>query len=154
MTEKTKRPEQADRPDRVETPAPTIERPARYIALETEAAPSDEHACGERRLRAFLGRRDVAADLAAAVTQRCYRLEAGGSCRITVKFIDDGKEVRPKGTLVFVPERGKLKPLRVELDGKKGEVTAEYTAPDETIKVSVRAFLDGFVRGKLHLHLE
>lgn len=50
--------------------------------------------------------------------------------------------------------RGKLSWTRRELDGKNDRVEVDYTAPDETIRVSVRAYLEGFHRGKVHLHLE
>jgi hypothetical protein len=49
--------------------------------------------------------------------------------------------------------RGRLERIEIELDGKQDVVTVGYDAPDETIRVSVRAFLEGYARGKLHLHL-
>jgi hypothetical protein len=61
---------------------------------------------------------------------------------------------RPKGDLRLTTDRGKLATTLVKLDGKQEKVTVELTTPDETIKISVRAFLDGYARGKAHLHLQ
>ena len=83
-----------------------------------------------------------------------YEVKAGDEGEAPAAFFDNNEKAKPKGMLRLETNRGKISPTRIELDGSKHEVTIEYTAPDETIRVSIRAFLDGFARGKVHLHLE
>lgn len=115
---------------------------------------SDRHRCGEQRVRAAFPGKKVPRELAALMTQRCYVLPAGARTKLRVAFLDGKEKASPKGSLVLEVDRGKISPSRIELDGSKNDVVVEYTAPDETIRVSVRAFLAGFARGKVHLHLE
>ena len=78
----------------------------------------------------------------------------GNTCELNIQFYEDGERVKPTGTLLLQAKRGKLSPTRYELDGTKDEVCITYKAPDETIRVSIRAYLEEFYRGKIHLHLE
>jgi hypothetical protein len=126
----------------------------RVVALSADAPESDHHTCAERRMKATFPDRQVPREVALAVTQRCYLLPAGGRTKLHISFMDGKERLRPKGTLVVEPKRGKVSPSRIELDGSTDHVEIDYTAPDETIRVSVRAFLAGFGRGKIHLHLE
>lgn len=132
--------------------APTL--PTKLVKMSPEAKESQHHACGERRVRSMFPGHKISREIATAVTQRCYDLKAGAKTKLTIAFFEDKEKASPKGTLVIEPNRGKVSPSRIELDGSKHEVTVEYTAPDETIRVSVRAFIAGFARGKVHLHLE
>lgn len=129
--------------------------PARFVSIEPEKLKvSQFHSCGERRVRNVLNRRDLGPDIVAALTQRCYEFEPGARTRLRIEFVDGKERVHPAGMLELSAERGKLSKTRLELTGKEKEVVVDYLAPDETIKVSIRAFLDGFARGKIHLHLE
>lgn len=139
-----------DVPPRYE--APTM--PPRHVAITTDAKESSIHACGAKRVRAMFGGHKVSHEIATTITQRCYDMKAGAKTKLKIAFFEGNEKASPKGTLVLEPNRGKISPSRIELDGKKSEVTVEYTAPDETIRVSIRAFLEGFARGKVHLHLE
>ena len=107
-----------------------------------------------RRLDALTGGRKLSRDERVAFTQTCYEFDAGTTVALTASFLENGKPVSPEGELVLESPRGKLRPKRIPLDGKTSKVTVDYTAPDETIKVSVRGFLRGYARGKVHLHLE
>lgn len=133
-------------------PAPTI--PPRRVTIEVDAKESTHHRCGERSVRMMFGEQKVSREIATAVTQRCYDLKPGAKTKLKIAFFEKDNKASPKGTLVIEPDRGKVSPSRIELDGKKQDVTVEYTAPDETIRVSIRAYLEGFARGKIHLHLE
>lgn len=137
-------------PDRYAPPT----MPPRHLAITMDAKESEFHACGTQRVRAMFGKHRVPHEVIKAITQRCYDLKAGAKTKLRIAFFENNEKAAPKGTLVLAPDRGKVTPTRIELDGKKHEITVEYTAPDETIRVSIRAFLEGFARGKVHLHLE
>jgi hypothetical protein len=133
---------------------PVITPPDTYVSLTAAAPPSDLR-CGRDRIVTLLGD-DHGLDEPAveALTQPCLTLSPGATTTVTVRFVQDGKPARPSGTLRLEPTRGRLERTRFELDGERESVEVGYKAPDETVRVSVRAFLDGFGRGKLHLHLE
>lgn len=154
MTEKQDPEQAAQDPERVARHRHTPTLPPKQIMIAVDAKESTHHACGEQRIRSMFPEQKISREVATAITQRCYELQAGGKTKLKISFRDSNEKASPKGTLVLEPDRGKISPSRIELDGKKHEVTVEYTAPDETIRVSVRAFLEGFARGKVHLHLE
>ena len=133
---------------------PQLVAPERTISLEIDAKESDHHNCGVQRVRSMFPGKKVPRELAVAMTQRCYVLGAGKKTKLKIAFHEGKEQVAPKGTLVIQPDRGKVSPGRIELDGSKREIVVDYTAPDETIRVSVRAMMPGFARGKIHLHLE
>ncbi len=128
--------------------------PDDYILIVPSATESKYHACGEMRLRRFAGSEKIKKATKRVVTEHCYDLEPGGECELKINFYQGRKKVKPKGMLLLQTKRGKLSPTRYELDGSRDKVVVKYKAPDETIKVSIRAYLDGFHRGKIHLHLE
>ncbi|MFX0197877.1 MAG: hypothetical protein ACFFCW_17280 [Candidatus Hodarchaeota archaeon] len=133
---------------------PVLTMPENHIAITADTKERRRHACGEVRLGQFFGREKIDKHFRNVLTQPCYEMEAGGQCTLTLSFYRGKKLHKPKGHLHLETNRGKLKPVGFELDGKKEKVKVQYSAPDETIRVSVRAFLKGFHRGKIHLHLE
>lgn len=133
---------------------PTLPMPEKYVAITTTTRESKRYKCGDVKLRQFYGEAKVTNYVRNVITQPCYEIEAGGQCTLAISFYHGKKLCKPKGHLYLKTNRGKLQPVRFELDGKKTKVQAQYSAPDETIKVSIRAFLEGFHRGKIHLHLE
>jgi hypothetical protein len=128
--------------------------PPHQITIAVDAKESVHYKCGDQRVRGAFRGHKLTNEMVVAFSQRCYDLKAGAKTKLTIGFLENNEKTTPKGTLVLEPTRGKVSPSRIELDGKKSEVTVEYTAPDETIRVSIRAFLVGFARGKVHLHLE
>lgn len=144
--------QQDNEPRDVDEPAPTM--PPRFVVLTVDAKESSRSTSGAARVRAMFHGHKVPPDLLTIITQRSYEVPAGGKAKLRIAFVDNGEKAAPKGTLVIEAARGKLSPSRIELDGKKHEVTVDYVAPDETIRVSIRASLQGYVRGKVHLYLE
>jgi hypothetical protein len=123
--------------------------PERYVRLSIDAPPYEPR-CGRRALeRALRGR--ATPELAEVFTQPCFRLAPGAHCEIHVRFAGGGEA--PRGNLRLTVDRGRLERSEIELDGSQDELAIGYDAPDETIRISVRAFLDGHARGKAHLHL-
>jgi hypothetical protein len=149
MTEQKQQPEHENTRGDVE-----IVAPERTISLTADTKESDRHECGAERVRGVFPGKKIPRELAVAMTQRCYVLPAGGKTKLKVAFFEGTEKASPKGTLVIEPKRGKVSPSRIELDGSKHEIVVDYTAPDETVRVSVRAMMPGFARGKVHLHLE
>ena len=92
-------------------------------------------------------------ELIGVMTFHTYEVKPGETCTLNIRFIANGEYSQPTGTLIIETTRGILSKQRVELDGKQDKVTVEYTAPNETIKVSIRAYLDDFTRGKIRLQL-
>jgi hypothetical protein len=88
-----------------------------------------------------------------AVSHECFEIKPTATCKLTIRFVKNGKPTMPKGTLMVDTERGKLSKQIIELQGKKSIVNLSYTAPDETIKNTIRAKMEGFSRGKIHLHI-
>ena len=154
MTEKEDAHKHVDPTKTFEEPEfkPTL--PKRQVVLSVDAKESDHHRCGEHRVRTVFAGQKVSREIVTALTQRCYVLRAGGKTKLKISFLENNEKASPKGTLLLETSRGKVSPSRIELDGKHHEVTVEYTAPDETVRVSVRAFIAGFTRAKAHLHLE
>jgi hypothetical protein len=139
-------------PEAILPPAPAdmIVVPDRYLRVEIDAE-RYEPACGRGPLERLLGA--DAGDLAEVFAQPCYRLAPGASCEIRVRAAGEHAESMPEGRLRLAVDRGRLERTEVELDGSQEMVAVGYTAPEETIRVSIRAFLDGHARGKAHLHL-
>lgn len=133
---------------------PMLVVPKRRVELSVDARESEHHSCGINRARRVLGDHKLPREDVLIATQRCYALDPGGETKLRLDFMDGDEKVKPEGTLVIQPKRGKVSATRIELDGSKDHVEVGYTAPDETIQVSIRAFLAGFRRGKVHLHLE
>ena len=122
-------------------PLPAL--PPDYLTLDINAPRSATYKCGAQF-----------ADDAQRWSFPDYDVAPGATVPITISFHGkDGSARRPKGDLRLTTTRGKLSATRLKLDGKADKVTVQYAAPDETIKVSLRAFLDGYSRGKAHLHL-
>ncbi len=133
---------------------PVLTMPESHIVITADTKERRRHVCGDIRLGQFFGKAKIDKYFRNVLTQPCYETEAGGQCTLTLSFYRGKKLHKPKGHLHLETNRGKLQPVRFELDGKKTKVQAQYSAPDETIRVSIRAFLEGFHRGKIHLHLE
>jgi hypothetical protein len=125
--------------------------PTDYITIEAEAQPSKHYACGTEFIKALAHGRDLAPDHFAPLGFSCYDVAPATSLTLTISF--KSKERLPKGLLRLRTDRGKLSDSFIQLDGKRKQIEIQYTAPDETIKVSIRAFLDGYGRGKAHFHL-
>jgi hypothetical protein len=125
-----------------------------YILIHPGAGRRERQQCGDARLAAIAGHEELTADERARLTEACYEDAPGAQYALAIQFYRRGRAVQPKGHLQLTANRGKLSPTRVELDGRKERVEVQYTAPDETVQVSIRAFLPGFRRGKVHLHLE
>ena len=124
------------------------------IELRAAAPESPHHRCGRDRLRLAPPAMRALAEAMPTLVEQCYAVPAGETITLKLTFHRGAERTRPHGTLVLQPQRGKVRPSRIELQGTEDEIEVQYTAPDETIRVSVRAFLPGFLRGKLHLHLE
>jgi hypothetical protein len=131
-----------------------LEDTAAYVLVDPGIPPSEHHRCGDARLGAVLAEHRLTAEERVRLTESCHDAKPGSEHTLTVSFRHRGEPVKPKGLLRLATTRGKLTPVRVELDGRQEHVKVRYAAPDETVKVTVRAFLDGFRRGKIHLHLE
>lgn len=126
-----------------------------YISIDPSLKLSKCFCCGDDRLpESVIGKRKIKAEERHRITEFCYEVEPGSECALTVSFYRDDRPVKAKGLLRLTTNRGKLSPTRVELTGNKDKVKVNFKAPDETIKISIRAFLGGFHRGKIHLHLE
>jgi len=145
--------EPTEPPEPVRAPAPRdmMVVPAKYLRLEVEADPY-EPPCGRGALERALGPDDAAA-LGDVFTQPCYRLAPGAHCEIRIRARGNEARGLPAGTLRVAADRGRLERTEIALDSSQDAVTVGYDAPDETIRVSVRAFLEGHSRGKAHLHL-
>jgi hypothetical protein len=124
------------------------------ILIEPKAPISTVHKCGEDRLRDYIPVYKLSPEEVAVLTHSCYQVKAGSKVALTISFLKDGKAVKPKGTLLLTTERGKLSNSVIELDGTVSQVNSELATPDETIKITVKAILDSFRRGKVHLHLK
>jgi hypothetical protein len=133
---------------------PMVNMPHSYIVLEVGGQRSSSHHCGTQFAKAVARGRDLPADEVERLAFGDYDISPGSTVTITISFHGEGKMHRPKGDLRLTTDRGKLSTTRVKLDGKQEKVTVELATPDETIKTSVRAFLDGYARGKAHLHLQ
>lgn len=123
-----------------------------YIVIEPDLPKSKHFNCGKRRLAYSGVQKDISEEMVGIIAHHCYEMQPLGKCKLTIRFIQKGKPIKPKGDLVIKTERGKLSKQFVKLDGKTESVEVQYTAPDETIKNSIRARMSGFVRGKIHLH--
>lgn len=158
-----------------------VQKTKRYVKIEPSLKKSDRFASGEERFFSkFMSEENLQsaledeviksavvpkysgkkADKAAAteavigaVSYNTYEAKPGEKCALVVRFIEDGKGIKPNGTLILKAKRGKLSKQEVVLNGRTDSVKVEYTAPDETIRVSIRAFLDHFTRGKICLQL-
>jgi len=113
--------------------------PANYMHVDINGDLSTHFACG--------------AQAAGVLAFPCYDVAAASTVDVRISFHHQAAPARPKGELRLTTDRGKLAPSHLLLDGERECVDVQYTAPDETIKVSLRAFLDGYTRGKAHLHL-
>ena len=137
--------------DRSTIPPP----PHDYVSLAAQAEPSRAYRCGAQLAKAISHGRDLPPEQIERFAFPCYDVASGSTVSITISFHGaGGKMHRPKGELRLKTDRGKLSATRFTLDGKHDKVAVQLTVPDETIKVSLRAFLDGFGRGKVHLHLQ
>ncbi len=125
-----------------------------HIVIDPGQPMSTRHACGSAKVQRMFPGQVLTAPEQSRLTGTCHDSAPGGTVTLTVSFIRNGKPDRPKGELRLTTNRGKLSPSRLMLDGSTDHVTARFTAPDETIKVSIRAYLEGFQRGKIHLHLD
>ena len=123
-----------------------------YISIKPNLAKSKKFACGKERLNRFIGVKNASEKIIGTVAHHCYEMKPTATCTLSIRFIGKEKLVKPKGVLSIITERGKLSKQVVKLDGKTDVVKVEYTAPDETIKNSIRARMTGFTRGKIHLH--
>ncbi len=130
-----------------------INVPPEYITIVADAKPSAYYAEGTQFLKALAHGRDLPAEYFAPLGFPCYDAAPGSTITLTITFHNKDKKHRPKGLLRLRTDRGKLSDTFVKLDGKHEQIKIQYTAPDETIKVSIRAFLDGHGRGKAHFHL-
>jgi hypothetical protein len=128
--------------------------PPNEVVLNVDAPASAAYTCGSLFVQGLAHGRDVPREQLERRNFPCHDVAPGATVALKISFLGEGKPLRPKGELHLTTTRGKLSPARVTLDGKHDHVTVRYTAPDETIKVSLRAFLDGYARGKAHLHLE
>jgi hypothetical protein len=128
--------------------------PPNYLVLNVEAPASTLYQCGADFVQGLAHGRKVPKEQLERWKFKCHDVAPGATVPLKISFLAEGKPLRPKGELHVTTTRGKLSPSRVTLDGKHDHITVRYTAPDETIKVSLRAFLDGYARGKAHLHLE
>ena len=124
------------------------------VAIDPGLPPSDRNRCGEMRLGGLFEDLKLKSDQRTRITESCYDVKPSSAINLTISFYEGHRVASPKGVLQLKATRGKLEPTRLELDGKQEKVRVKYTAPDETVKVSIRALLDGFRRGKIHLHLE
>lgn len=135
-------------------PRHLLQRINEHIVIEPKAPRSATYKCGEDRLRPHIKMYKLKPEEVLLLTHACYELKAGSAVPLTVSFVKDGKPAKPKGVLRLTTDRGKLVPTTIELNGTQSRVSAELVTPDETIKLSVRAFVEGFRRGKVHLHLD
>jgi len=83
-----------------------------------------------------------------------FRVSRKSKFRIKVSFSDDqGGKYKPTGTLEMLPSRGVIDPAFVELKGDKDHHEFTYLAVNETVKVSVKCRLKGFLTGRVKLVL-
>lgn len=139
-----------------ETGAPlyAYRKPDRYILMNPDVELSSRHTCGASKMERMGIAKHSLKQAEGISAECCYEMAPGASCTVKISFHSPKSKIKPKGELLLEAKRGKLSPSRVELDGKKESIEVKYQAPDETVKVSLRAYVEGFYRGKVHLHLE
>jgi hypothetical protein len=125
--------------------------PMTYLRLEVDAN-LYEPPCGRGAFQRALGS-DGAVAFGDVFTQPCYRLAPGAHREISIRARSNETGALPTGMLRVAVDRGRLERTEIALDGTQDAVTFGYDAPDETIRVSVRVFLEGHSRGKAQLHL-
>lgn len=130
----------------------TISVPDQVVTLELVSGTEIDHSCGDRRLRAFANSAKLKPKARRTLTERCYLVPPGATVELEVGLRSNRGSNKVTGPIYIEANRGKLSSTRVEVKSAK-PVRVEFTAPDETVKISIRAFADGFHRGKVHLHL-
>lgn len=124
-----------------------------YVTIEPAAEISRYATCGARAMEHLPGIGALDGDERARLSWRCYDAPAGARVKLVIAFVRNGRPEKPTGLLELMTTRGKLSPLRLDLQGDRDRIEIDYHAPDETIKVSIRARLKGYQRAKIHLHL-
>lgn len=136
------------------TSQPKLSMPDKYILISAVAKQRKIQADEARRLSSFLDVSEIQPIGKDVLKGSHYEMGPGETCELKIDFYQDGQKVKPKGMLLLQAKRGKLSPTRYELDGTKDSVFVRFSAPDETIRISVRALLEEFYRGKIHIHLD